>query len=281
MKSITLTFNKYKKAIAEIEKSDLQNIKNLDEGIKISRTCLNEFSILVRSNKFSSKGNEITFFKYQKPFIEGRLLYFKSLRNYWLERPVLGVSKQRKFIVNELKKIDTRKCKQLEFVKYYRLKKRKLDHIYFLRSSDQLELFVDTSHHFKDPEFTTSHDYLVSKIVAQDLLITFFSNELEALKKKKSNVIDENIKPIIFEDLQWTGTKTELLELIFALHSSDCLRNGNSDLKRTVELAEKLFNVELGNINKTLEQIKSRKKDLTKFLNKLTISLSKELTFEV
>jgi len=73
MKRINPAFNRYKKSIAIIEKSNLNNLTNLKNGITLSRECLNEFSSLVRSKKFTSKKEEITFFKCQKPYVEGRL----------------------------------------------------------------------------------------------------------------------------------------------------------------------------------------------------------------
>ncbi|MFD0762761.1 RteC domain-containing protein [Lutibacter aestuarii] len=274
MKKTTIAFNRYKKSIVLIEKSNLKDLTILKQGIVLSRTCLNEFSTLVRTKKFPSKKEEITFFKYQKPYVEGRLQYFKWLHNYLLEKPISGNSKQQKYISNELDRLDSRKWKQLEFVKYYRLKEDKLDHLYFLRDIEQLDLFIDSSHHFKDPEFTTSHDYLVSKIIAHDLLIAFFSNELKILKNKKSNdVVIEEVKPAILRDLNWTGTKTDLVELIFALKESGVLRNGRAELKKIKNVIELLFEIELGNIYKVFEQIKAREKDQTKFIDSLKIGL--------
>ena len=274
MKRINPTFNRFKKSIVLIEKSNLKDITVLKQGITLSRECLNEFSSLVRSKKFTSKKEEITFFKCQKPYVEGRLQYFKKLHNYLLEKPVSGISKQQKFITNELNKLDNRRCKQLEFVKYYRLEENRLDHLYFLRNIEQLDLFVDRSHHFKDPEFTTSHDYLVSKIIAHDLLIVFFSNELKILKNKKLNaVVIEEVKPAVLKDLNWTGTKTDLVELIFALKESGVLRNGRAELKKIKNVIELLFEIELGNIYKIFEQIKAREKDQTKFIDSLKIGL--------
>jgi len=274
MKKTTTAFSRYKKSIVLIEKSNLKDLTILKQGIVLSRTCLNEFSALVRTKKFPSKKEEITFFKYQKPYVEGRLQYFKWLHNYLLEKPISGNSKQQKYISNELDKLDSRKWKQLEFVKYYRLKEDKLDHLYFLRDIEQLDLFIDSSHHFKDPEFTTSRDYLVSKIIAHDLLIAFFSNELKILKKKQSNAIAvEEVKPAILKDLSWTGTKTDLVELIFALKESGVLRNGRAELNKIKNVIELLFEIELGNIYKVFEQIKAREKDQTKFIDSLKIGL--------
>ena len=280
MKKITSIFNRYKKSITIIEKSDLKDLTNLKKGISISRECLNEFSILVRSKSFPSEKEEILFFKHQKPFVEGRLQYFKKIHNYLLEKPVSGTSKQQKFITNELNKLDNKNCKKLEFVKYYRLNENKLDHLYFLRGIDQLELFVDTSHHFKDPQFTTSHDLLVSKIIAQDLLIKFYNNELKLLENEDSNNNLERGKPEVLNDLQWTGTKTELTELLYALNASGVLRNGEVEMKKLVMVCKELFNLDLGNIYKTYGEIKAREKDPTKFLDLMKMRLLQKMQSE-
>ena len=281
MKKINLTFDRYKKSIAEIEGSNLKNLANIRKGIQLSRKCLHEFSLLVRSGNFPGKKAEIIFFKHQKPYTEGRLKYFKTLHQFLLEKPVSGNSKQRKFVNNELDKLDTQKYKQLEFVKYYRLEENKLDHIYFLRGNDQLELFVDTSHHFKDPEFSTSHDLFVSKIIAHDLLIKFYLKEVEMLKKKESNIVIKEVKPAILDDLPWTATKTDLVELLYGLNAAGAIKSGEAEMSKLVETCKTIFNIDLGNIQKTFEQIKSRKKDHTKFLDKLATSLSKEINFSI
>ena len=144
----------------------------------------------------------------------------------------------------------------------------------------KLELFVDTSHHFKDPQFTTSHDFLVSKIIAHDLLIKFYNNELKLLKNEDSNNNLERGKPEVLNDLQWTGTKTELTELLDALNASGVLRNGEVEMKKLVLVCKELFNLDLGNIYKTYGEIKAREKDPTKFLDLMKIRLLQKMKSE-
>jgi len=280
MKKTTSTFNRYKKSIAEIEKSNLKNRTNLKQGIKISRDCLNEFSTFVRYRNFASKKDEINFFKFQKPYVEGRLLFFKKIHNYLLERPTSGISKQQKYISNELNRLGSKKCKNIEFVKYYRIKADKLDHLYFLRGIDQLELFVNTSQHFKDPLFTTSHDLLVSKIIAHDLLTNFFVEELELLKNKKSKTIIKEVKPEVLKNLPWTATKTDLVELLYSLNAVGALKNGEAEMKKLAEICKELFNLDLGNIYKTYNEIKAREKDPTKFLDLMKSKLLQKMQTE-
>lgn len=273
MKIINEIFVKYKDDISMVENSDLKQINNLRKGINLSRKFLNELSKLVRNEKFSSKKAEIKFFKEQKPYVEGRLHFFKKAHKFMLAFPNTSNSIKRKLITSEIQKLNFRDCKHQDFLSYYRSNQKKLDHVYFVRGVSQLELFLDFSNQFIDPDFNTSHGFLVTKIIAQDLQIDFFKNQLQELKKYKPNNNVPKHKPAVLKDLQWTGTKTDLVELIFALKESGVLRNGRAELKKIKNVIELLFEIELGNIYKVFEQIKAREKDQTKFIDSLKIGL--------
>ncbi|MDV7188474.1 RteC domain-containing protein [Lutibacter sp. TH_r2] len=277
MKIINEIFVKYKGEIAIVEKSDLQDIKILRKGINLSRKCLNEFSKLVRNHKFESKKNEIKFFKELKPEVEGRLHFFKKAHKFMLAFPNTSNSLKRKSITAEMQKLNFRECKHQDFLSYYRSNQKKLDHIYFIRGVSQLELFLDFSNQFIDPEFNTSHDFLVTKIIAQDLQIEFYKKQLQELKKKKFNNKQVKEKSNVLNDLQWTGTKTELTELLYALNATGVLKNGEAEMKKLVEICKELFNLDLGNIYKTYGEIKAREKEPTKFLDLMKIRLLQKM----
>lgn len=281
MKKIALLIEEFNTSIGEIEKSDQHNLIALNNKIKVTDYYLKQLRIILRKDRFSTQKDEIKFFKHQKPYVQGRLEYYRRLKNFFIEQPTGRVAKQRKFINKELNLIDSEKCRYLDFIKYYRLKKHDLDHLFFLRGNDQFDLFLDNSHHYDDPEFSTRHDYIVSKIITNDLLIKFYNEQLVILKKKDSNIVIEEVKPAILKDLPWTATKTDLVELLYSLNAAGAIKSGKAEMPKLVEICKELFNVDLGNIQKTFEQIKSRKKDHTKFLNKLTISLSKEIDFRI
>ena len=46
--------------------------------------------------------------------------------------------------------------------------------------------------------------------------------------------------------LTWTGTKTELIELIYALDTAGCLDDGKASLSRIASLLSNVFNIQLG-----------------------------------
>ena len=152
-------------------------------------------------NSFSSSKKEIHFFKYQKPYIKGRLKFYVNLNSYLLEKPGGCKSEQRKYVNLKLSHIATEYCKYIDFVNYYKLEESKRDQIYFLRGVEQFELFIDNTTIFEDPEFCTLRDHLASKIVANDLLIQFFTNELETLKKNNSKPPLQEVRGIIKQEL--------------------------------------------------------------------------------
>lgn len=59
--------------------------------------------------------------------------------------------------------------------------------------------------------------------------------------------------------LQWTSSKVSLLELLYALHLSQCFNAGNLNFIEIVRHAEKVLHINLGNVYKTIGEIKSRK----------------------
>ncbi|WP_262914709.1 RteC domain-containing protein [Gelidibacter sp. F63206] len=75
--------------------------------------------------------------------------------------------------------------------------------------------------------------------------------------------------------LFWTGNKTELIELIYALHSSGAINSGTADIKELASVFEQMFNIELSNYYHTFIEIRARKSSKTKFMDKLTDSLNR------
>ncbi|MFB9273315.1 MULTISPECIES: RteC domain-containing protein [Flavobacteriaceae] len=150
-----------------------------------------------------------------------------------------------------LKKIETRKKRNLEFFKYYTQNGCSLDDKYFTRGNSQLDLFSNVFLLDKDPKFSTSHDIKAAEVIAYDLVTKFYATELLILKQEDKNRKVKEVKPPILEDLQWTGTKTELTELLYGLNAAGAIRNGEAEMKKLVLVCKELFNLDLGNIYKT------------------------------
>ena len=272
-----MIIDEFDASITEIEKSNLTQLIELNQKIKRTKGCLNELREEVKLNGFISSKKEIHFFKYQKPYIKGRLKFYVKLNSYLLKKPTGSKSKQRKFVNLQLSQIETENCKYIDFVNYYQLEETKRDQTYFLRGVEQFELFIDNTTIFEDPEFCTLRDHLASKIIAKKLLIQFYTNELETLKKSNLKTSTQEVHNSQDNLIPWTGTTTELIELLYGTNAEGAMGNGNLSLKEIEDICIKHYGIIPGNIYNIVEQIKARKSNHTKFLDKLKLSLLNEI----
>lgn len=131
---------------------------------------------------------------------------------------------------------------------------------------------LDTYYFQSDHSFSTSHDYKVAKIIANDLIQVYIEDQLyhKAQRNKEEKSID---KP----QLSWTGSKAGLIELIYALDYQGVFDNGNSDIKVIVKTFEDMLNINLGDFYHTYLELRSRKMNRTKFLDALRDELIRKM----
>lgn len=273
---INIILDQYKIDIGPVESADLNEFSNVELGINISRNCLQKLRIAIRTNEFESQEEEIDFFKNIKPYVYSRLKFYAKLYNFLIERPTGSIKSQRNFIDQELKKLHIDAKRNVDFIKYYREKSNTLDAFYFVRGRDNISLVSNTSHFYTDAEFSTSHDHTIAKIMAYDLLNIYYNQELNNLGlattkdlKKLNYCADLNLK--------CTATKTDLVELIYALQSTGAIKDGKGGLKEMANACEQMFDIDLGNFYRTYIEIRARKLDRTTFLNSLKNSFERQM----
>jgi hypothetical protein len=88
---------------------------------------------------------------------------------------------------------------------------------------------------------------------------------------------EENTQLVPNLGVSWTGSKAALVELIYALCEEGVFNNGNTDLKQLVNHFQTMFNINLGEYYRAFHEIKSRKKEQTKFLDALKEKLLKRI----
>lgn len=266
---------KYLDANLEKLESNTEDILNKSEqGIKITRQSLEELRNLAISKKFKDKAMEISFFKNLKPQVYSKLIYYVKLFNIESKRPRSSSKSQTKYFNDHIDRLQTYFNDNLEFYHYYRRGATFLDEQYFLRGKADIRLFPDTFHFFTDKQFSTSHDSTVATILAYDMLIVHLKKEIDKLEN--NNGMEATIQTFRKQsNLFWTAHKTDLIELIYALHSCGAVNSGTADIKEMAIAYEQLFNIDLGNYYHTFIEIRSRKSNNTKFLDKLKESLNK------
>jgi len=245
-----------------------------EKGIKLTKQALKQARNLVVENEFRTLENEILFFKKTKPRLYSKLIYYVKLFNVEGKRPRSSNKTQIKYLNKHIDKLQDYFNDNLEFYHYYRRDATSFDEQYFLRGKADIRLYPDTFHFFTDEQFSTSHDSTVATILAYDMLIVHLKTEIDKLENN-NGMETTNQSYREQSQLFWTAHKTDLIELIYALHSCGSINSGTADIKEMAAACEQIFNIDLGNYYHTFIEIRSRKSNNTKFMDKLKESLIK------
>lgn len=259
--------------ILETEEEDV--LVRAEKGIRLIKQTLKEIRNTVVGNEFESKQEEINFFKNIKPRIYSKLIYYVKLFNIESKRPRGSNRSQTKYLNCHIDKLQAYFNDNLDFYHYYRRGATTFDEQYFLRGKADIRLSPDTFHFFVDEQFSTSHDSTVATILAFDLLIVHLKQEIDKLENKGGYSNEEKFfkKP----KLTWTAHKIYLIELIYALHSTDVINNGTVDIKDIAYFVERVFKIDLGDYYRAFLEIRMRKNGRTKFLDTLKEELIKRM----
>lgn len=258
------TLYKLEAEIKELEIETACPIQWIEKVIPIIILCLSEVKEYVLKNGFKNIDKEIHFFKNQKPIIVSKLIYYNAIYKIETKKPN-DAKAIKKYLKEELGKLKKYFDNNLEFYKYYRTNNSFIDEKLFVRGEYDIKLSLDTIYFETDHRFSTSHDYKVAKVIANDLIQLYLEDQLNNNSKKKNNS----------STLNWTGNKTALTELIYALYSQGVF--GNADIKVIAKTFESTFNINLGDFYHTFMELKSRKINRTKFLDSLRDALIKKM----
>lgn len=104
-------------------------------------------------------------------------------------------------------------------------------------------------------------DELKDSVIAHKLLKEHIISLAETYKSTEG-ALEES-------PLTWTGSKADLIELIYGLETVGVINKGGADIKEIARRFENLFNINLGNFYRQFLDIRLRKKEKTCFLNQM------------
>lgn len=255
-------------AIKELELEAECTIHQSEAVIHLIVKCLSDLREYILRRGFKDIAEEIHFFKHQKPVLISKLIYYNAIYKIETKKPY-GAKPIRKYLNKELKKLKRFFDNNIDFYKYYRSNNSFLDEKFFVRGKHDIKLWLDTFYFEADHNFSTSHDYKVAKIIANDQIQVYLEDQLHNTAHRD--------KAVDLPELNWTGSKTALTELIYALYSKGVFENGNVDIKLISKTFERTFNIDLGDFYHTFMELKSRKINRTKFLDSLRDALIKKM----
>ncbi|WP_312344934.1 RteC domain-containing protein [Chryseobacterium binzhouense] len=252
--------------VDQINRSDSDIVSRSEEILMETDIAIRQLKDHLRQYQFSDWNDEIYFFKNTKPQFIAVYIYYSKVLAIEASKPYADPQILQSYYENERSNLLYFYNEQREFISYYRRKSTYLDKKYFVRFKFDFKLKLSPELYSYDEEFSTSHDHIVSQILANDLLDQYLSNKINSTEIKESSILQ-------IKNLEWSAPKVALIELLYALHQTKCFNGGHSDLAEIFRWAENSLHVNLGNYHKTLSEIRLRKTERTKFLSLLQQNL--------
>ena len=266
-------FRKIAKLHEELELK-INEVYDEDDMIKVAERSLllidesiRKLKTLVSFHKFENLGEEVHFFKNLKPKFISKFIYYSTVLDLESHKPNAGKNALNEYYEAELEKLKNFYKEQSDFYSYYRREATYLDHKIFVRDSYDLKMKLSLGFYNFDTSFTTSHDQLIAKFIANE--------KIEKYLKKQIDRLSENNGDQTSSRLVWSASKVGLIELVYALYNMRCFNGGNVELSEVVRFVEKSFCTDLGNFHKTIFEIRNRKQGPTKFLNLVCENLNR------
>ena len=236
---------------------------------------LKELHKWLKNHVFKTLQEEIYFFKELKPRMVSKLLFYKELLKLEASLPP-SKKKKRKHYEELLTAIHQYVITNKEFYEYYRSRTSFRDEDLFVRHCYKDIIRYDCCLINFDSKLSTSHDFNVATIIANDMFTSYLENKLDELNGKckfNSTQIDHKFN--------WTGTKVDLTEIVYGFQAAGSINNGNFDLKEFAIFLGTMLNVEIdSNLYGNYSDIKSRKVSKTRFINTMSDKLIEKMDNE-
>ena len=262
----------FEKDIQKIIETFTDEIEMAKKIISYIEELLKQMAAWLKKHVFESISSEIIFFKEIKPNILAKLILYKEILNLIASLPI-DKNKKIKHLEKKQNAINQFYRKNREFIKYIKSKSTHNDKMYFSRKKNKNLFLNDCFVINQDTKLSTSHDYLLAEVIANELLAIFIENRID--EQKESCAIN-NVQFV--SNLHWTAKKIDLVELIYGLDEAKVFDNGQADLKEIISVFEKAFQVDLGdNITRSYFDIKNRKIEQTRFLSLIQKALENKI----
>ena len=203
-------FYEFELEIEHIKKTNFDPISLAKQALQYIEVKLKELFQWLKKFKFNSVDEEIHFFKEWKFKITSKYIFYNKLLDIESNSP----SNSKKLKIRHYEKA-LNNCSQFskldkEFYKYYRSGSSHNDHLYFIRNSEKQTTNQDVSLINFDKRLCTSHDLKVASIIANDILEIYLEEKIDEI-----NSTCNSNHPPVKSNLNWTGTKIEIVELIY------------------------------------------------------------------
>lgn len=229
----------------------------------------------IKAYHFEFEKDEICFFKELKPSLISKILFYRSVLKIESNVPY-SKKEKRKHYTKAMNKASLIVKEDRDFYEYYRSKASYNDQTYFIRRPYKDIILDHPIQLFFDSKISTSHEYQIANLIGTEMLINYLEVKIDEIDHKTAvYYLNEPV------NYSWSGTKIDLVELIYALKHSKLINNGNIEVKELAMQLGNVFNMELeDSIYRIYQDIKLRKTVRTKFLISLADVLKQKLEEE-
>jgi hypothetical protein len=274
----------FKKIIENLE-NDLSGItyeciefhEHTEKAIGLCMIAIQQVKNYVTENGFKNTDDEIDFFKNTKPRLFRNLVFYKWLERIESFRPKYNQEKQIEYLKKNIDKIYEFYDEIKDFMEYYNSGRTHLDNLYFTRYQTEIVLNNRSSNYLIYPEFCTIHDDTVAKILAYQQLENYLGNEIRKLTEPKAKIKVGTDSEITGPKEKWTSNQVDYVEMLYAVKELGAINNGQTTVQKLHQLFSKILIVPDIDIYEKYQDIKSRKKNKTVFIDKLRDTLRSKI----
>jgi hypothetical protein len=242
--------------LVNIEKSTFDIFKRYELMAHASVGSYGFLKEKLKKHHFKDIESEIHFFKYINPKAISKIHYYSLIIKFLNHSSGFATIKEKKCHCKKLlKQIALHFSENQYIISYYKSNRYNLDEKYFLRSCSDYPFVLEDCHAFIDKETTTGYDLIIARYLAYSQFSEFIQNEM--------HISNSGIKTphlgIGGGFLNWTGSKSELIELMYAIHAKGSINNNQLSVTDLAKAFEQVFQVELGEYFHAFSEFKNRK----------------------
>lgn len=269
MKNFTeLLRNRLDIALNKIADSSSNAVERAVSSLQIVESVLWELKEFIYSYNFSAIEEEIRFFKEIKTRFSREQIFYDRLLFIEINRPTDNKNGQKKYLQKMLSGIDLYFRANHAFYSYYKMNRKDMDEQIFVRNAQPVLSLIPSARPDLDIRFGNPYSLKLAKIQAYEQIAAYMTDLLDYWKSG-SRLPDT--------ELFWSGTDSQFVELMMALHARGAINNGDLNFSQLTERLGNRLGLETKNIHQVSKNIRSRKKDRTVFLKQLIESAERKM----
>ncbi|WP_282456911.1 RteC domain-containing protein [Chitinophaga sedimenti] len=157
-----------------------QDLASVRRCIGLMADATEKMETFLSDYAFLSEEEQIHFFKYLKPQLDGRRIYYTQLLRIFNRGPVWNDGQKVAHLKAQLQQIDGYYQRNSELYLYHRLGESYNDRLYFLRGLDDLIPDIDYYPVFLDKRYHTRKSFQYGVFFANEMLTRFLHRQLGA-----------------------------------------------------------------------------------------------------